>query len=318
MKNIIFRSFLFIFTVLFTIGFVAPDAIAAKKKKQVNHAQNAYEAGLKAYENEDYQNAVYAFQNSIGYNKKMYKSYYMLGFALFMNNESDAAEESLLNTIDKFPKEWKAQALLAEYYAGKKNYELATLYYQKTIDSPTIKGSEKSAYQEKLNALIKEREEQWRVPEEEKDKIIKQFKTQLDMKKWRAVVIEKRNSNVHVSFIPKEEDFENNAWQTMLDINCQTPALGGFSEINQNMADQLRKQGASMDTIEQGDDTRVFETKLPEKPPVYILGRIFKTSIGYCTAQIMRKKKRFKDDEARELVDKMKLISVTPLQDSAL
>ncbi len=317
MKYINHKSILFIFLVSMALVFTASEAIAARKKK-VNHAQNAYEAGMQAYENEDYQKAIYAFQNSIGYNKKMYKSYYMLGFSLFMNNEPQAAEESLMNTIEKFPKEWKAQALLAEYYAGQKNYDLATVYYQKTIDAANISAGDKANYQEKLDALINERKEQWRVPEEEKDRIIKQFKVQLDMKKWRAAVVEKQGNDIHLSFIPKEEDYADNAWNMMYDISCQTPQLGGFTELNQNMADQLRKQGATMDTIEQAGESRIFETKLPQKPVIYVIGRLFRSPLGFCTAQIMKKKRRFKDDEAAEWVDKLKLISIKPIQEGAL
>ncbi len=313
MKTGLKKSVLFVFLIIFTFVCASGEAMAAKKKK-VNHAQLAFEAGMTAYQNEDYQNAIYAFQNSIGYNKKMYKSYYMLGFSLFMNNEPQAAEESLINTIEKFPHEWKAQALLAEYYAGQKNYELATVYYQKTINAKNILPYERESYEEKLAALQKERADQWRVPEEEKDRLIKRFKMQLDMKKWRAATIEKKGTDIHIAYVLKDEDVVDNAWSNMVDIVCITPKLGGFAELNQNTADQYRKQGATMDTIDQTGESRVYETRIPGKQPVYIIGRIFKSNAGYCTVQVMRKKKRFKDFEQSEWIDKIKLITVEPEQ----
>ncbi len=309
---------IFIFLVLFTITMPMSQVIGAPAKGKLNHAENAYNAGMAAYNNEEFQKAVYAFQNSIGYDKKLYKSYYMLGMALFMNNESQAAEDSLLSTINSFPKEWKAQALLAEYYAGQKNYELAEIYYQKTIDSPTISTREKRLYQEKMDTLLAERAELWRVPENEKEKILNQFKIPIDMKEWRVVTVEKQGNKIHLAYLPKDEDLIGNKWKTMIDVACEPAKLGGFAQVNQSLADQFYKQGATMDTLEQAGESRVFETKIVGKPTIYILGRLFKSSIGYCTTKVIKQKNRFKEKEVSEWVDKLKLITISPYKDSAL
>lgn len=277
---------------------------------KVNHAEKAYEAGMTAYGNEEYQKAVYAFQNAIKFNEKLYKAHYMLGLALLMNGEPEFAERSLLDTISTFPKEWKAQILLGEYYGTQQNYDLAIAYYQTALENKTMPKADKATYQEKLDALIKEKDELWHVSEEEKDKILKRVVLSSDIKTWRPVVIEKYGNDLHLSYLPKEEELEGGKWKTMLDIKCQTPGLGGFSEINQDTADYFRKQGAQLTTIEQLPEARVFETKLSKKPNVHIIGRLFKTAAGFCTAQVMRQKSKFKEKEFDEWVNRIRMIDI--------
>lgn len=274
---------------------------------KVNHAEKAYQAGLQAYEQGEYQKAVYAFQNSIGFNEKFYKSYYMLGLALFMNNEPESAEQVLQQAITDFPKEWKAQVVLAEYYAGQKKYESAIAYYDKVLDSKNLSKKDKEKYQAKKDEIIAERSELWRVSEEEKEKILKQVKLPLDMKVWRAALVEKQNSNLHLSYLPKDEDLTTGKWKIMIDVLCKTPELGGFEQINQETADQYRELGADLNTLEQVGDSRIFETRLPNK--TYIIGRLYKSSVGYCLIQVMKKGK-FKEKDTEDWITKLKTVII--------
>ena len=54
----------------------------------------------------------------------------MLGLALFMGNDVPNAVRILKKASADFPKEWKAQALLGEYYAGQKQYDLGKINNQ--------------------------------------------------------------------------------------------------------------------------------------------------------------------------------------------
>lgn len=303
-KNTVWILFIAL-TMIFNLSF------ALQAEAKVNHAEKAYQAGVQAYNHGAYQKAVYAFQNSIGFNEKLYKSHYMLGLALLMNNETDIAETVLLRAVTDFPKEWKAQAILAEYYAGQKKYESAIAYYQKVIDSKSLSKGEKNKYQEKLDELIAERAELWRVSEEEKDKILKQVKLPLDMKAWRATLVEKQNSDLHLSYLPKDEDLAGDKWKMMIDVLCKTPGLGGFEQINQETADQYRELGADMNTLEQVGDSRIFETRLPNK--VYVIGRLYKSSIGYCLVQVMKKGK-FKEKDTEDWITKLKTVIIQPAE----
>ena len=293
-------------TILILCAIITPVSVAWTAPR-VNHAEKAYEAGVMAYNQGEYQKAVYAFQNSIGYNDRLYKSHYMLGLALFMNNEPHIAESVLMQAIEEFPKEWKAQAILAEYYAGQKKYESAINYYQNVLDVKGLPRKEKKEYQTKLEEITAERAEQWRVSEEEKDKILSQIKLPIDMKSWRPALVEKRNTDLHVAYLPKDEDLTNNRWRTMIDVLCKAPNFGGFQQINQETADQYRELGGEMNTLEQIGDSRIFETRLSNK--TYIVGRLYKSSIGYCLVQVM-KKSRFKTKETDDWVNKLKTVLI--------
>lgn len=273
---------------------------------KVDHAEKAFNAGMKAYNNEDYQNAVYAFQNSLKYDEKLYKSHYMLGLSLFMNNEAEIAENYLIKMIDEFPKEWKLQILLAEYYAGQKKYETSIAYYEKALDVKKMSKNEKRKYQEKLDALILERSALWQVTEEEKENILKQISF-MEKTSWRPITVEKKGSELHLVYLPKEEDV--NKWKSMIDIHCSPVGLGGFQEVNQKTADKFRELGAILDTVEADGQMRIFETRVSGKDKYYVLGRIFKSKTAFCVAQI-KKKGKLKPKDIEEWTAKLKSVSV--------
>lgn len=270
------------------------------------HAEKAFDAGMNAYNSEDYQKAVYAFQNSVKYDEKLYKSHYMLGLSLFMNNEAEIAEDYLIRMIDEFPKEWKLQILLAEYYAGQKKYETAISYYEKALTVKKMSKNDKRKYQEKLDALIAERSALWQVTEEEKETILKQVSF-LDKSAWRAITVEKKGSEFHLVYLPKEEDIDK--WKNMLDISCSPIGLGGFQEINQKTADKFKELGAMLDTVESDGQMRIFETRVVGKDKYYVLGRIFKSRASFCVAQI-KKKNKLKTKDIEEWTSKLKTISI--------
>ena len=94
-----------------------------------NEGENAYQAGINAYNRDEYQNAVYAFENSIAYDPTLYKSYCMLGLSYILNDEPEKGIETYQQAIKKFPDEWNAYILAAEFYETQGNNSEALSYY---------------------------------------------------------------------------------------------------------------------------------------------------------------------------------------------
>lgn len=286
---------------------ISQGVVATEKK--VNHAENAYEAGMVAYNNKDYQNAIYAFQNSLDYNSKLYKSHYMLGLALFMNNDVSNAVRILKKASADFPKEWKAQALLGEYYAGQQQYDLGISYYKQALESRLLKKDDREIYQTKLDKLKKEQADKWRVSETEKTNILNTIKFNLD-RNWRASVIEKRDNGLHMVYASRDDDYQNDVWRTVVDLMCYTQTKGmPFNQFNEITAQKYREMGGEMDTLEQDLNSRLFETRTDDKPRLYIIGRIFHSPRGYCLAQI-KSKSKIKEKELDKWIDIVKGIQV--------
>ena len=286
---------------------ISQGAFSAEEK--VNHAENAYDAGMVAYNNKDYQNAIYAFQNSIDYNSKLYKSHYMLGLALFMGNDVPNAVRILKKASADFPKEWKAQALLGEYYAGQKQYDLGISYYKQALESRKLKKDEREIYQTKLEKLKKEQADKWRVSETEKTNILNSVKFNLD-RNWRAAAIERRGDNLHMVYASRDDDYQNDNWKTIVDLMCYSATKDmPFNQFNEITAQEYRELGGEMDTLEQDLNTRIFETRTDGSPRLYIVGRIFHSPQGYCVAQV-KSKSKIREKELNKWIDIVKGIQV--------
>lgn len=286
---------------------ISQGVFAAEEK--INHAENAYDAGMVAYENKDYQNAVYAFQNSIDYNSKLYKSHYMLGLSLFMNNDVSNAVHVLKKVSADFPKEWKAQVLLGEYYAGQKQYDLGISYYKQALESRKLKKDEREIYQTKLEKLRKEQADKWRLSETEKINVLNDIKFNLD-RNWRAAIIEKQEDNIHIVYASRDDDYQDDKWKTVVDLMCYPATKGmSFNQFNEITAEKYREVDAEMDTLELDLDARIFETRTDGNPRLYIIGRIFSTPRGYCLAQV-KSKSKIKEKDLNKWIDIVKGVQV--------
>lgn len=289
--------------------FFVSGSVEAARQKTINHAENAYNAGITAYEKKEFQNAVYAFQNSIDYNPKLYKSHTMLAMALIMNNETESAVQVLKRTIDSFPNEWEAQALLGEYYAGVRDYEKSIDYYKRALEVKKLKNEDKEAIQKKLTAVEGDLAAEWRVSEDMKVKIIKAVDTKLESS-WRPRVIEKRGKNLHMVFVPRDEDYPDGKWNNIIDLKCYTDKKDlSFSYINERIVADYRAQGVELDTLEQDDDNRYFETHIDTKPRLNIVGRIFPSPLGYCLSEV-QSHSRMKEEDVKEWMEVLRNFTV--------
>lgn len=273
--------------------------------------EKAYEAAMKAYEAHEYQKAIYAFQNSINYDPLFYKSHYMLGLTYILNDEPKLGEETLLSTINSFPLKWKAYILLAEYYATRNKYDLSIHYYQQALTLSSMPSKEKRTYEAKMNQVIKQKRASWSVNEATKKEILSSIDIPLDFSQWRAALVEKRGADFHVAYALKEEDYKANKWKKSLDISCSASSdqgNEGFMQVNEWLASYYRKLDADLDTIEETDISRIFET-IVRKPALIIVGRIFPTKTGFCIAQYMQKS-RMKENEKQDWITLLKRISI--------
>ena len=112
---------------------------------------NAFNAGMIAYKKQEYQNAVYAFENALYFNEKNYQTYCMLGVSYTLNDEPQKAEKIYQKAINTFPKEWKAYVLLGEFYETQKDYANAYKYYQESIN--LLPAKQKKVYQKNIYNL---------------------------------------------------------------------------------------------------------------------------------------------------------------------
>lgn len=275
------------------------------------NAEKAYKAAMKAYEAQEYQKAIYAFQNSIRYDPLYYKSYYMLGLTYILNDEPEQGEETLLSAIREFPLKWNAYILLAEYYATHDQYDSSIRYYQQALDLTSMPRKEKRTYQAKMNQVIKQRRSTWSVSEAGKKEILSSLNVPLDFTQWRAALIEKRKTDFHIAYSLKEEDYKANKWKKSLDITCSEVSNQkntGFSSVNEWLASYYRKLDADLDTIEETENSRIFETFV-RKPSLFIVGRIFPTKTGFCIAQYLQKS-RMKENERQDSITLLKKINI--------
>ncbi len=298
-----------VFFLVIALILCATSVEAAKKSKVVNHAENAYEAGMVAYEKQEYQNAVYAFQNSIDYNSKLYKSHYMLGMALIMNNETDSAIRVLRSAVVDFPNEWQAQALLGEYYAGTGDYEDSISYYTQALESKKIKNTDKELIQKKLKTVEREQEAKWRVSEDMKSKILKAIDTKLESV-WRPRSVEKRGQNLHVVYALRDDDYQGGKWKNIIDLKCYTDKKDfGYAYANDRVVADFRSKDAELDTLEQDEENRYFETQVNDKQKLYIVGRIFPSAMGYCLVHV-KSHTKIKETELKEWIEVLRNFKV--------
>ena len=274
----------------------------------LNEGEAAYNAGMKAYNNKEFQKAVFAFENSLTYDPSLYKSYCMLGLSYILNDEPIKGVNMYREAIQKFPSEWNAYILLAEYYETQQNHSEALSYYSQAIDILPKKEAKK--YDKKINELKEKQKDEWAVTEREKEKILSNILTPLDMEKWRVALVEKKESAIHVVYGLKSENYKSGKWSQILDLTCtytQKQDNNHFDQINEWMASSYRRNNADMDTIFKTDISRLYEVNLHEKK-VQIIGHIFPAPQGFCIAQFNYKKLPTKEKD--NWVDTLKKINV--------
>ena len=273
-----------------------------------NEGEAAYNAGMKAYNNKEYQKAVFAFENSLTYDPSLYKSYCMLGLSYILNDEPTKGVNMYREAIQKFPSEWNAYILLAEYYETQKNHSEALSYYLQASDILPPKEAKK--YEKKINELKEKQQDEWAVTEREKEKILSNILTPLDMEKWRVALVEKKESAIHVVYGLKSENYRSGKWSQILDLTCtytQKQDNTHFNKINEWMASNYRRNNADMDTIFKTDISRLYEVNLHEKK-LQIIGHIFPAPQGFCIAQFNYKKLPSKEKDS--WIDILKKINV--------
>lgn len=273
-----------------------------------NEGELAYSAGMRAYEKQEFQNAVYAFENSIAYNPSLYKSYCMLGLSYILNDEPQKGVETYQEAILKFPNEWNAYILMAEFYETQKNPGEALSYYLQATNLLPEKEAKK--YEKKIKVLKEQQKEEWTVSESEKDKIVSNIYTPLDMEKWRVSLVEKKESAVHVVYGLKSENYKTGKWTQILDLTCtytNKQDRENFNQINEWMAANYRRNNADMDTVYKTDVSRLYEVNIHEQR-TQVIGYIFPASKGFCIAQFNYKKLPAKDKET--WMDSIKKINV--------
>ena len=247
--------------------------------------ENAYNAGMRAYKKQEYQNAIYAFENSIAYDPTLYKSYCLLGLSYILNDEPKKGVDAYLNAIQKFPTEWNAYILLAEFYEAQNNYSEALSYYLQAEN--ILPKNEVKKYQSKINTLKEKQKAEWAVSESEKETILSNVFTPLDQNIWRVALVEKKESAIHIVYGLKSENYRSGKWSKILDLSCTYTSkqdAQNFSKINEWLAVNYRKDNADMDTIEKTERSRLYEVNLHDKK-LEVLGYIFPVSKGFCIAQ---------------------------------
>ena len=251
----------------------------------------AYNAGMSAYKRQEYQNAVYAFEHAVNLDEKSYKSWCMLGLAYILNDEPKKGEETYLKAVEGFPNEWKAYTLLAEFYESQKDYEKSLSYYRQGMSLMPPKEAKK--YEKKISVLQKEQEADWVVSETEKEKILSNIITPFDKNIWRAALVEKKDSALHVVYALRNENFRLGKWSRILDITCtytEKQDTKNFNMINEWLAKTYQKNHADMDTIEKTTNSRLYESIIHDKK-LNVVGYITPAKNGFCIYQFMYKKK---------------------------
>ena len=274
----------------------------------LDEGEAAYNAGMRAYNRQEFQNAVFAFENSISYDPSLYKSYCMLAMSYILNDEPARGVKTYREAIQKFPTEWNAYILLAEYYETQQNHSEALSYYLQASD--VLHPKEAKKYIKKINDLKEKQKEEWTVSESEKEKIISNILTPLDLSKWRVALVEKKETAVHVVYALKSENYKAGKWSQILDITCTympKQDKAHFDQINEWMATNYRRNNADMDTIVRTDISRLYEVNMHEKK-TQIIGHIFPAPKGFCIAQFNYKKLSAKEKE--NWIDDIRKINV--------
>lgn len=274
-----------------------------------DEGQNAHQAGMNAYKRQEYQNAVYAFENAIYFDPKLYKSYCMLGLSYILNDEPSKGEETYLKAIKLFPDEWNAYILLAEFYETQESYSKALSYYNQALD--LLPSKQAKTYQTKIKKLKERQKDNWAVSEQEKEDIIANIDVPLNKSSWRVALVEKKKTATHIVYALKKENYRSGKWSRILDMTCtytNSKEAHEFNQINEWLASQYRRSDADMDTITKTNNSRIYETTLHSKG-THIIGYIFPAASGFCIAQIMQKKP-FTENDKTNIIKDLKKINV--------
>ncbi|MBO7245068.1 MAG: hypothetical protein J6V53_07325 [Alphaproteobacteria bacterium] len=292
----------------FLIGLSCAFLLSNRPCFALNEAEAAYNAGMKAYHRNEFQNAVYAFENSLGYDTSLYKSYCMLGLSYILNDEPVKGVQTYQEAIKKFPNEWNAYILLAEYYETQKKNSEALSYYLQASD--LLPKKDRKKYDTKIKELREKQKEEWSVSETEKEKILSNIFTPLDMGKWRVSLVEQKESAIHIVYALKSENYKAGKWSQILDLTCtytDKQDKNSFNQINEWMATNYKHSNADMDTVTKTDTSRLYEVNMHEQKN-QILGYIFPAPKGFCIAQFNYKK--ITPKERAQWLDNITKISV--------
>lgn len=103
-------------------------------REQLSEADSQFVKGNEAYENENYEKAIQAFQDAIDLNDSMWAYHFNLGLAYKKAGHTERALEAFRRAVDLNPESYSCNKEMGEALAKKNQHEEAAPYYQKAVE----------------------------------------------------------------------------------------------------------------------------------------------------------------------------------------
>lgn len=203
--------------------------------------RHAYDQGVKAYNEKNYESAIVYFNNALSYKPESYSTLCLLGTSYAYNKDDKMAERTFQDAIRLFPDDWNAYILYADLKRSQHDYPAAIDFYETAITLGSMGGKEKAYYKKLLKEIAIEEaaydaknsfasdmsEDSFKANVEAKKKLLeKQDKTidnqtgdvvlALDLKKWEKAIEQKDDKSKLVEYGIKGEDVKNFKWTQLV------------------------------------------------------------------------------------------------------
>lgn len=115
--------------------------------------RHAYDQGMKAYNEKNYESAIVLFNNALTYKPDSYSTLCLLGTSYAYNKDDRMAERTFQDAIRLYPDDWNAYILYADLKRSQHDYPAAIDFYETAITLGSMGGKEKAYYKKLLKEI---------------------------------------------------------------------------------------------------------------------------------------------------------------------
>ncbi len=228
--------------------------------EHATNAQEAFDAGNVAYQQQEYQKAIYAFQHATQYDPEYYEAYCLLGLMYLLNDEVSRGLNMLTYATQTFPKQGYAFGLLGDYYQTQKNTEKALEFYQKAVDLK-LPRAEKKTYTERLKNLQSAKEEALNLKTAAASDIISTVQLD-DTDDWSVAYATNEPDYWEITYQYKDEDILKDDWTQKTTLKCIRNKIGTkpFKVLFSDITDEFIARGIALANAESSFRSGSFTT----------------------------------------------------------
>ena len=272
------------------------------------YSQNAssyYDAGYKAFKNNDYKSAIYNFEKVLQINENVYDAYCFLGMSYGLNNDVRKSEEILIKAIKKFPDKWNAYTFLGDIKRAQHLTSSAIDYYEKAMSLPSMAENERKYFAKLIQEVIKEQKAYEGINASAISRnITPDITLDLDKNIWTLAYLKGNQGNWLMEYGLKGEDVINYKWSKLITINFfsknrfNTNVQSHYTSFVAKLKNQAdtTNRALSVKEIRKTDSEIYFEWSIIGRNECEIV-RIFTTDKGLYFAHYAQKTQNFTPEQ---------------------